>query len=261
MREASWSLPKPLVPLAGRPVLWHIMRYYAHFGHREFILCLGYRGDAIREYFLDGGDKLGIRARQNGSLVAGASDDELLREDMENFRVTCVDTGEDATIAERLLAVRSHLGDDELFLANYGDVLTDAPLPNMIETAQGEGATATFLLVRPTYSFHVVTLRDGHQLVKAIETSVDSGIKINGGYFVFHREIFDYIEEGEELVDEPFQRLIANEQLLAFPWDGFWAPMDTFKDKQTLEGLAQAGSAPWRVWELERTTGPTASAC
>lgn len=259
MREASWSLPKPLVPLAGRPVLWHIMRYYAHFGHREFVLCLGYRGDAIREYFLDGSEKLGIRARQNGSVGAG---DELLLEDMKNLRITCVDTGEDATIAERLLAVRSFLGDDEIFLANYGDVLTDAPLPQLIETVQGERKIATFLLVRPTYSFHVVTLSDGHQLVKAIETSVDSGIRINGGYFVFRREIFDYIEEGEELVDEPFQRLIANEQLLAYPWDGFWAPMDTFKDKQTLEALAHAGSAPWRVWDLERSpTGQPTPAC
>jgi glucose-1-phosphate cytidylyltransferase len=135
-----------------------------------------------------------------------------------------------------------------MFLANYGDVLTDAPLDEMIEDLRAGDATATFLAARPNYSFHIVRL-DDRQSVSNIEDITESEVWINGGYFVFRREIFDHMEPGEELVEEPFRRLIARGGLMARRHDGFWAPMDTLKDKHRLEALMDSGLAPWRVWE------------
>jgi glucose-1-phosphate cytidylyltransferase len=224
------STPKPMVPIGGRPILWHIMRYYAHYGHRDFILCLGHKAGVIEEY---------VRR------------EVLFRDRLSNgsrWRITFADTGLDSTIAERLLEVRDHLDGDEMFLANYGDVLTDAPLPRIVSRLVEQRKLATFLSVRPTYSFHVVNAQtDG--LVDGIYDVAKTGVWINGGYFVFRREIFDYIEAGDELVDEPFRRLIDARQLLAYPYDGFWAPMDTLKDKERLEALVASDATPWSVWE------------
>ncbi len=158
-----------------------------------------------------------------------------------------MDAGRSSNIGERLRAVRPHLEGEELFLANYGDQLSDAPLPDLVERLRVAGKVASMLCVKPTYSTHVVSF-DEDGLVTSVNPMRNGSLWINGGFFVFRQDIFDYLLEGEELVEEPFQRLIAAEQLLAHRYEGFWAPMDTLKDKQMLDSLADAPCPPWAVW-------------
>ena len=155
--------------------------------------------------------------------------------------------------------MREHLAGEEYFLANYGDVLTDAPLPDMIETLRNSGKTASVLAVRPNYSFHVLSLGDGPEITDVMDVT-RAGLWINGGYFVFRADLFDHMRPGEDLVLEPFQRLIAANLLLGYRYEGFWAPMDTLKDKNQLESLFESGVAPWRVWEPDGRNGTSAPA-
>lgn len=243
LREYGDGIPKPMVPIGVRPVLWHVMRYFAHYEHREFVLCLGYRAETVKEYFLRYSEALS----NDFVLADGGRSIEYLSTDIQDWRITFADTGLTTNVGQRLRAVRSHIGNDEFFLANYGDTLTDAPLDELIEDFKGRGKVAAFLAVRPSYTFHVVDLRDDGQVV-GIDHVQRSDTRINGGYFIFRREIFDYIGDGEELVEEPFSRLMADGQLIAYRHDGFWAPMDTLKDKQDLDALQESGSPPWAVW-------------
>jgi glucose-1-phosphate cytidylyltransferase len=242
MRADNQSLPKPMMRIGSRPVLWHVMRYYAHFGHTEFVLCLGYKAESIKAYFLGYDEALS----NDFVLSNGGRDIDLLATDISDWRITFVDTGTQATIGERLLAVAPHLGDDEYFLATYGDGLTDAPLDDMIRTLTESRKTALFLSVRPMFTAHVVsTAEDG--VVTSVEDIQHAHVRINGGFFVLRRDVLDHLHEGEELVEEGFARLIERGELVAYPYDGFWGPMDTIKDKQRLDGLAESGRAPWRL--------------
>jgi glucose-1-phosphate cytidylyltransferase len=243
LREYPEPIPKPMVPLGYRPILWHVMRYFSHFGHREFVLCLGYKADVIKTYFL----KYSEAVSNDFILSQGGQKLELLASDTDDWRITFADTGLKANIGMRLRAVRKHVASEEYFLANYGDTLTDAPLGQFIEEFRRSGKTAAFLSVKPTYSFHVVRQKQG-AIVEAIEDVATADLWVNGGYFLFRQNIFDYLQPDEELVMEPFQRLIKEEQLLAFQYSGFWAPMDTLKDREDLEHLWEEGRPPWAVW-------------
>jgi len=251
MREASDRVPKPMIPVGDEPILLHIMKYYAHFGHTEFILCLGYQGEVIKSFLLDGEDEV-----LNGLVLArnGWAPDELRRQ-VRDWNITFVDTGLESNIGERLRKVRDFVGKDELFLANYSDVLTDAPLPAMIAGVREQGAVASFLAVKPTYSFHVVSFKGGNR-VRNIEPVSDADIWLNGGYFVLRREIFDYMQPGDELVEAPFRRLLEGDKLLGYRHGGFWAPMDTLKDRQSLNSMFETGDRPWAVWERQPALEP-----
>jgi glucose-1-phosphate cytidylyltransferase len=246
------DLPKPMVPLGNRPILWHLMKYYAHFGHKDFILCLGYKGATIKEFFVGYQEWIS----NDFVLTAGGRNIELLRRDMDDWRITAVDTGLDATIGERLLAVRPHLDGEEMFLANYTDGLTDCPLPPIIDRLRQTKAVGAFMVVRPSISLHFV-----HHAPDGIVTDVldaeQADSWVNAGFFAFRPAIFDYMRPGEELVVEPFQRLIGERKLAALPYTGFWRCCDTFKDLQTLESLLRGGSAPWELWrKYAPNTGP-----
>jgi len=244
LRELSQNIPKPMARIGSRPVLWHLMRYYAHFGHRDFVLCLGYRGDVIKEYFLHYDETVS----NDFVLADGGRSIELLSSDIQDWRITFVDTGPEATIGERLLAVRSTVADEDVFLANYADGLTDAPLGDLIDDFVARGVVAGFISIRPPQTFHVLTTgTDGE--VKAITHVRESNIWMNGGYFMFRKSIFDHINPGEDLVVEPFQRLIEKRQLVAYRHDGFWRAMDTIKEMQELEALHEAGNPPWALWQ------------
>jgi glucose-1-phosphate cytidylyltransferase len=246
MRELSTTVPKPMVPLGYRPVLWHLMRYYAHYGHRDFILCLGYQGDVVRRYFMDYKEWL-----SNDFVYSeGGARIELLKRDIDGWRITFAETGRRSNVGERLIAVRRHLEGEELFLANYADVLTDLPLPDLIEHAVRRRKIATFLAVRPSQTFHVVSIGKDHR-VQDIQLARAAGFWINGGFFVLRQSIFDVMQSGEDLVNEPFQRLIARRELMAYRYDGYWVGMDTFKERQQLEDLFTQGRAPWAVWERD----------
>jgi glucose-1-phosphate cytidylyltransferase len=244
MREYSETIPKPMVPIGYRPILWHVMKYYAHFGHVEFILCLGWKGDAIKEYFLNYNECLS----NDFVLQKGGNSIKLLNRDIDDWKITFVDTNVAASIGQRLRAVREHLGDDEIFLANYSDGLTDLHLPDIIERFQADNAIGTFLSVRPAQTFHAVAT-DDDGFVLDIQSVSTANIWINGGYFVFHRDIFQVLGEGEELIEEPFRRLINERRLTAYKYDGFWGCMDTFKEKQDLDEKFARGDAPWEVWK------------
>jgi glucose-1-phosphate cytidylyltransferase len=208
-----------LVPLGGRPILWHVMKYYAHYGYTDFALCLGYKGELIRQYF-------------NGD---------------SGWRVTFVESGLTANIGDRLLAARPLLTDDAVFLANYADGLTDFPLPNLVAEFKARRAVAMFLSVRPHYSGHFVR-RGPDGRVLSVDDVAKAGTWINGGFFVFSREILDYVRPGEELVEQPFQRLIADNKLFTCDCTGFWRCIDTHKDLQALESMLEENRAPWQVW-------------
>ncbi len=236
------DVPKPMVQIGNRPILWHLMKYYAHFGHKDFILCLGYKGNVIKDYFLHYEEAVSndFVWSQGGKRI------DLINRDMDDWTITFVETGINANIGERLKAVQPHLKNEEFFLANYADGLSDLYLPGMIAEFEQSSAIGSLLLVQPTASFDIVRLspRGG---VGQISPLSNTDIWINGGFFVFRSEIFDHIGPGEELVRQPFQRLIEKNALLAHRSGCFWQCMDTFKDKQCLEELNQ-GSAPWKIW-------------
>jgi glucose-1-phosphate cytidylyltransferase len=244
LREYSESIPKPMVTVGSRPILWHVMRYYAHFGHNEFILCLGYRGDSIKQYFLKYDETISndFVMREGGRRV------DLLTSDIQDWKITFVDTGLSANIGMRLRAVEPFLEGEDTFLANYSDGLSDLPLPALIDRFRQNDAVACFAGIQPNQSFHFVSLGDGGK-VRTIQHVRDIGMRINGGFFVLDRKIFDWIRPGEELVEEPFRRLAAAGKLVAYPYDGFWACMDTFKEKQLLEDMYARGHVPWEIWK------------
>jgi glucose-1-phosphate cytidylyltransferase len=244
IRDAS-NLPKPMVHIGLRPLLWHVMRYYAHFGHKDFILCLGHGADVIKNYFLTYSEC----ASNDFVLSQGGKNLELLNSDIQDWRITFVYTGIHSNIGQRLKAVQPYLDGEEQFFANYSDGLTDLPLPHQLEHFRQQDTVASFLCVRPNLSYHVVSLKEGSSQVADIHAIDNGDVRINGGYFIFKNEIFDYIQGGEELVMEPFRRLLQQGQLTGYAYDGFWASMDTFKDQQQLENLCSAGGAPWEVWK------------
>jgi len=252
LRDYSEKIPKPLVPLGYRPIVWHVMKYYAHFGCNDFVLCLGYKGDTIKEYFLNYDECLS----NDFVLSQGARRIDLLRKDIEDWRITFVDTGISSNIGQRLKAVEPFLKDETIFLANYSDGLSDFPLPRLIEEFKARKAVGMFLSVRPNYSFHFVR-RGPDGRVVSVDDVVKANAWINGGFFVFSNEIFDYMRPGEELVEEPFQRLIEAGKLFACDYEGFWRCVDTFKDLQALENLLARGTAPWEVWRQDESPAPT----
>jgi glucose-1-phosphate cytidylyltransferase len=241
MGEETKRIPKPMITVGGRPILWHIMSWYASWGHDDFVLCLGYKGECIKEYFLSYNEALS----NDFVLSNGGREVELRGTDMSSWRIAFVDTGTHSTIAERLTAVQPYLEGDEYFLATYGDGLTDAPLPDMIDRLRSSGRTALFISVRPVYNAHVVH-SDDEGFVRSIENMERADVWINGGFMVLRRNVFDYVQPGEELVVEPFRRMIDEGELLAYRYEGFWEPMDTIKDKQRLDALAESGNPPWR---------------
>jgi glucose-1-phosphate cytidylyltransferase len=244
VREYADRIPKPMIPIGYRPILWHLMKYYAHFGHKDFILCLGYRGDVIKDYFLNYNECLS----NDFVLSEGGRKLELVNSDISDWRITFVETGLNANIGERLKAVQKYVDGEPEFLANYSDGLTDMPMLDQLAHFREFDATATFLSAHPNLSYHVVSA-DRSGRVTAIEAISASKMRINAGFFILRNDIFEYMEKGDELVDQPFQRLISKARLLAYQYDGFWMPMDTFKDKQKLDEIYTRGNAPWLLWE------------
>ena len=243
IRDVSDQIPKPLIPIGPRPILWHLMSYYAHYGHKDFILCLGYRGNAIKDYFL----KYDETVSNDFVLSGGGKDIQLLSRDLDDWRITFVDTGLHASIGERLRAVRQHLSGEEMFLANYSDGLSDVDLDSYVDNFVRRQKIACFLSVPAPHTFHIVRA-DPDNHVSALEAVGRSVVRINGGFFALRQAIFEYLHEGEDLVLEPFDRLMAKRELIVHPHDGFWRSMDTFKDRQELEDLWGQARAPWTVW-------------
>ena len=243
LRDHPDGLPKPMVTIGHRPIIWHIMRYYAHFGHKDFVLCLGYGAHVIKDYFLNYSE-----AMSNDFVLSnGGRDIELLSSDIDEWNITFVDTGRHASVGERLLAIRHHVASEEVFLANYGDGLSNLNLNAYIDIALSAGKTASFVAVHPAQTFHVADIGPSG-VVKALSAVADAELWVNGGFFVLRQDVYEYMRPGEDLVNEPFHRLMEADQLYAYKHDGgFWV-MDTFKDYMELEDLHSKGNPPWEVW-------------
>lgn len=244
LRDYSDQIPKPLVTVGSRPILWHLMKYYAHFGHTDFILCLGHGALKIKEFFLS------YREWETNDFVLsnGGANVDMLATDIDAWKITFVDTGLHSNIGERLRRVRDHIGDDPYFLANYADGLSDLDFGPYVDDFVASGKIAQFLTVPAPHTFHIVHAEaDGH--VERLEHIGASPVRVNAGFFALRTEVFDSMRPGEELVIEPFNRLIAARELIAVPYDGFWQNMDTFKDKVQLDEIAASGNPPWQVWD------------
>lgn len=248
MREGVTSAPKPMSMIGDRPLLWHVMRYYAAFGHKDFILCLGYGAQAVKEYFL----RYDETQSNDFTMVAGGREIRMHSTDISEWNIDFIDTGLSATIGERLMRVRSYVEDEEMFLANYADTLTDAPLDEMVEVFRNSTATASMMAVPPVSTHHVVEVDDSDQVTGVREVRELMQFE-NGGYFVLRPAIFDALVEGEDMVPHAFARILKDGKLMAQRYPGFWRAADTFKDRVELEELFRKGQCPWMVWDTNRS--------
>jgi glucose-1-phosphate cytidylyltransferase len=248
MREGAASAPKPMNMIGDRPLLWHVMRYYAHYGHTDFVLCLGYGAAAVKDYFIHYNET----ESNDFTLVAGGRDIRMHSTDITDWNISFIDTGLHASIGERLMKVRHLVQDEETFLANYADTLTDAPLDQLIgRFEQAPDAVVSMLAVPPVSTHHVLEVGDGGE-VTGVRAVTDLMQWENGGYFVMRPTIFDYLREGEEMVPHAFARLVPQRRLFAQRYTGFWRAADTFKDRAELEDMFHRGECPWMLWDAQR---------
>ena len=254
MRDGVTTGPKPMALVGERPLLWHVMRYYAHFGHTDFVLCLGYGAPAVKDFFLNYDE-----TRSNDFVLEGGAHElKLFKTDISEWRITFVDTGLNSPIGERLRRVRRHLADEPMFMANYADVLTDVPLPDMIERFEASNAVASLLAVPPQSSHHAVDIGD-NGLIMGVTPMRDLRHWENGGYFLFRQEIFDELNEDEDLVEDALVRLVRRGQVMAYPYKGYWSPADTVKERLQLDERYHRADCPWMIWDPERSGLPPSS--
>jgi glucose-1-phosphate cytidylyltransferase len=240
IREYSESVPKPMIPIGHQPILWHVMNYYSQYGHKDFVLCLGYKANTVKDFFLN------YKTQTYGDCIVQGSKIEMLGPREEDWRVAMIDTGVWRNIGSRLWAIRDHVKNEEMFLANYSDGLSDVNLDDMIDKFKQSNKVACFLAVHPPATYHIADISEDGR-VNHFTTSDRSEIWINGGFFLLKPEIFDYMKDGEELVIEPFERLIKENKLMAYKHNGFWRSMDTLRDRQVLEDMMEKGETPWKV--------------
>lgn len=248
MRDGVTNAPKPMAIVGERPLLWHVMRYYAYFGHTDFILCLGYGSSAVKDFFLHYDE-----TRSNDFVLdGGAGEVSLFRTDISDWRITFVDTGLNSPIGERLRRVRRFVEDEPMFLANYADVLTNASLPNMVERFEASDAVAGLLAVPPQSSHHAVDIDDQGMIVRVTPVR-HLGHWENGGYFLLRQGIFDELNPNEDLVEDAVVRLAHMGKVLAYPYKGYWSPADTVKERAQLDEMYHRGYCPWMIWDPDRS--------
>jgi len=253
MRDGASDLPKPMTTVGPRPLIWHVMRYYAYFGHTDFVLCLGYGAQHIKDYFLN------YAETASNDFILSRGKLELLSSDIQNWTITFAHTGLDSPIGERLRRVRHLVDGEEMFLANYADVLTDLPLNDMIDAFKASDAVGSLVAVPPQSAFHCVDVGDDDR-ISAIRTLQQLPIYENGGYFVLRPEIFDYIPENGDLIGDACMPLAEQGRMLAYRHSGFWHPADTVKERTALEAAYRSGRSPWMLWESAPQRDPLQAA-
>lgn len=247
IRDVSETLPKPMIPVGEVPILWHIMKYYAYMGHKEFILCLGYKGDVIKDFFLNYES-----LTRDLTLYLGNSKSIEYRTEHEeaDWRVTLANTGLDAMTGARLRKVRKYIGDDKYFMLTYGDGVGDIDIDKLLSFHENHGRILTVTGVRPPGRFGELTYSKDGLITEFNEKPQASGGRISGGFFVCSNKIFDYLDDREDLIFEtdPMRKLVMDEQMMMYEHDGFWQPMDTYRDYIFLNSLVSKGEAPWIKW-------------
>jgi glucose-1-phosphate cytidylyltransferase len=245
MGDETLVRPKPLIEIGSHPILWHIMNVYAAHGFDEFVLALGYRGDLIKDYFLN------FEARNSDiTLDLGSGRIEYRERRHPAWKVHLIDTGADTMTGGRVRRLRDVIG-DERFMLTYGDGLADVDVRALVAAHERTGAAGTLTAVRPPARFGNIRLgSDGVRVEDFIEKPQTDAGWINGGFFVFEPAIFDYIDDDATALErEPLERMAADGRLYAFRHDGFWQPMDTLRERRVLEDLWHAGRAPWKIWD------------
>ncbi|MBP7860122.1 glucose-1-phosphate cytidylyltransferase [bacterium] len=244
LQEETQIKPKPMVEIGGRPILWHIMKIYSHFGFKEFVIALGYRGGIIKDYFLN------YRTRDSNLVIDLKSGDTQVASahDVEDWKVHLIDTGIDTMTGGRIKRVADYLG-DEPFMVTYGDGIADINLKAVLELHQKENRIATVSAVRPPARFGQIRLDKTGVIGFAEKPQADSGW-INGGFFVLDSKIKKYINDDDTVFErEPLERLAQEGMLSSYQHDGFWQCMDTVRDVELLQSLWASGNAPWRIWK------------
>jgi glucose-1-phosphate cytidylyltransferase len=246
IRDVVPDIPKPMISIGRYPILWHIMKMYAHWGHEDFILCLGYQSHVIKDFFLNyqvRTSDVTIELGRNGQMESHTRHDE------EHWRVTLAETGLNAMTGARVWRIRRYIGDDEHFMLTYGDGVSDVNIPALLEFHKRHGKIMTLSGMRPPGRFGELELNGDRVVGFNEKPQATSGI-ISGGFFVCDRRLFDYMDDREDLVleIEPMQRLVKEGQLMVYRHDGFWHPMDTYRDYKLLNELWESGKAPWKIW-------------
>jgi glucose-1-phosphate cytidylyltransferase len=247
LREETEFRPKPMVPIGGRPILWHIMKYYAHFGHQEFILCLGYKGEMIREYFRNY-----LWNTCDTTMLLGEQPSVQFhdRHDESDWSVTLADTGEESLTAQRVLRIRRYMTPDEPFLLTYGDGLSNIDINDTVESHRVSGKACTVSAVHPAGRFGALRIEEDGSIHSFQEKPQLEEAYVNGGYMVCSPKLFDYLPADRDVMleREPMDQLVRDGQLNAYRHEGFWQPMDTYQETQYLNKVWSDGNAPWKVW-------------
>ncbi len=244
LSEETSLRPKPMVEIGGKPILWHIMKLYSHYGVNEFVVCLGYKGYIIKEYFAN-------YFLHMSDVTFDMSNNQMTvhNQNAEAWKVTLVDTGDESMTGGRLARVKDYVKDEEAFCFTYGDGVSDVNIGDLIAYHQQHGKLATLTAVTPPGRFGALDIQDG-QIRSFKEKPKGDGALINGGFFVLSPKVIDLID-GDNCTweQQPLEHLAKNSELMAFDHDGFWQPMDTLRDKHHLEELWSSNKAPWKLWK------------
>jgi len=242
--EETNLLPKPMIQIGGKPMLWHIMKIYSHYGHNDFVILLGYKGYIIKEYFVNY-----YLHQSDVSVDVGKNEVSILNSHAEPWKVTLIDTGQDTMTGGRILKAKEYVG-NETFMLTYGDGVGNINIPELIDFHKNHGKAITMTAVQPEGRFGSMDLDDNNNVTRFVEKPKGDGSWINGGFFVCEPEVFDYINEGDKTIWErsPLENLSANGNLFAYKHYGFWKPMDTLRDNKQLNDLWENNQAQWKIW-------------
>ena len=241
--EETSIRPKPMIEIGGKPILWHIMKIYSHHGINDFVICCGYKGYMIKEYFANY-----FLHMSDVTIDIGKNVTHVHQQNAEPWRVTLIDTGEATMTGGRVKRIAAHVSNDDTFCLTYGDGLSDINITDLIAFHRQHKALATLTATVPPGRFGALNL-EGGMVSSFLEKPQGDGAMINGGFFVLSSKVLDYIEGDDTIWErEPLERLAQEGNLAAFQHHGFWQPMDTLRDKVNLEELWQSGTAPWKVW-------------
>lgn len=243
--EESYLKPKPMIEIGGHPILWHIMKIYSSYGYNDFIICCGYKGHVIKEYFLD------YYMYQSDITIDLTNNDLTVHETIsEPWKVTLVNTGLYTSTAGRIKQIQKYVG-DEPFMMTYGDGVADVDIATLVDFHKKQGKAVTITTTRPAGRFGVLQMDDKAELVRSFkEKGTEDQAWVNAGFAVFNKEIFDYLGDGSDMLEQtPYEQLAQAGQMAAYKHAGFWSPMDTMRDKNYLEELWQTGNAKWKVWK------------
>lgn len=242
LHEETIVKPKPMVEIGGQPILWHIMKIYSEHGFNEFVICLGYKGHQIKDWFSS-------HLLHNSDCTINAKDNTITfhKNRGEDWKITLVDTGEHTMTGGRVKRVQEYVG-NETFMLTYGDGVADIDIRKLVDFHKAHGSLATVTAVIPEARFGTIHINDDN-VVTAFSEKTDNKDRISGGFFVLEPKVFEYIDGDTTIFEKvPLERLAKESQLKAFNHDGFWSPMDTLRDKNKLEDIWQQGNAPWKVW-------------